>query len=196
MNQISDELMQYCRKLSHRFKSQQEYEDLVMEGYLGGLEAIRDEEERSVVFGKARTAMSKYMTSLTSPVDIPYHSATRRARAVIRQGGDLSGFSQSLIGALCSTQEPVEANTLKSETDTEEDYINTELFNNLHFIVHFWLTEEESELIYLLYFEGLTEADVAKSKGVSPTTVNTRKTEVLKKLRKYLTQNEGDKEDV
>ena len=185
-------LYDYCQKLAHRYKSTQEYDDLVSEGYIAGREAQEQGLSEDTVRGKVRTAMSRYMTGLSTPVDVPYHSDTREVRAAIRRDEDLSRYSQALVAALCASEEPVQPNTLRSDTTTEDDYIKHQLEENLKYILYFWLTHAESYLIHRLFFEECSESVLADELGVTQQYVNLRKNEVLDKLRAYLLQ-EGHK---
>ena len=47
------------------------------------------------------------------------------------------------------------------------------------------LSDEEKEIIEMFYFEGITESDIAKIKGVTKQAVSKRKKHILKKLLYY-----------
>ena len=47
------------------------------------------------------------------------------------------------------------------------------------------LSEEEKELIEMLYFEGMTERQVTTVTGVPQTTINYRRKRILKKLSDF-----------
>lgn len=188
----SFDLYDHCQKLAHRYKSTQEYDDLVNEGYLAGMEAQSEGLPEDAVRGKVRRAMSRYLTSLRTPVDVPYSGETHNIMAAIRREEDLSRYSQALVVALCASEEPVQPNTLRSETTTEDDYIRYQIEENLKYILYFWLTHAESYLIHRLFFEEVTESVLADELGVTQQYVNLRKSEVLGKLRAYLLQ-EGHK---
>lgn len=182
------DLYNHCQKLAHRYKSTQEYDDLVTEGYIAGIEAQSEGLTEEAVRGKVRRAMSRYLTSLRTPVDVPYSGETHNAMAAIRREEDLSNYSQALVVALCASEEPVQPNTLKSDTTTEDDYIRYQIEENLKYILYFWLTHAESYLIHKLFFEEVSQSTLADELGVTQQYVNLRKNEVLKKLRKYLLQ--------
>lgn len=186
------DLYDHCQKLAHRYKSTQEYDDLVSEGYLAGREAQEQGLSEDAVRGKVRTAMSRYMTGLSTPVNVPDSGEARKVKAAIRRDEDLSKYSQALVAALCASEEPVQPNTLKSDTTTEDDYIRYQLEENLKYILYFWLTHAESYLIHRLFFEECSESALADELGVTQQYVNLRKNEVLDKLRAYLLQ-EGHK---
>jgi len=185
-------LYKHCQKLAHRYKSTQEYDDLVSEGYIAGIEAQSEGLPEEAVRGKVRTAMSRYITGLRTPVDVPYSGETHSIMAAIRREEDLSRYSQALVAALCASEEPVQPNTLKSDTTTEDDYIRHQMEENLKYILYFWLTHAESYLIHRLFFEEVSESALADELGVTQQYVNQRKNEVLRKLRSYLLQ-EGHK---
>ena len=48
------------------------------------------------------------------------------------------------------------------------------------------LTREEAELIYALFFEGLTERELSKRTGIPQRTINSRRQRVLSKLKNFL----------
>ena len=186
------DLYKHCQKLAHRYKSTQEYDDLVSEGYIAGMEALEEGLSEDSIRGKVRRAMSKYITGMKTPVDIPFSGETHSIMAAIRREEDLSRYSQALVAALCASEEPVQPNTLRSDTTTEEDYIKYQLEENLKYILYFWLTHAESYLIHRLFFEDASESALADELGVTQQYVNQRKNEILKKLRKYLKGAKGD----
>jgi DNA-directed RNA polymerase specialized sigma subunit len=188
------DLYDHCQKLAHRYKSTQEYGDLVSEGYIAGMEAQLEGHLEDAVRGKVRTAMSRYMGRLSTPVDVPDSGEAHKARAAIRREEDLSRYSSTLVAALCASEEPVQPNTLKSDTTTEGDYIKYQLEENLRYILYFWLTHTESYLIHRLFFEEATQAELADELGVTQQYVNLRKSEILKKLSKYLTEGKEDED--
>lgn len=185
-------LYSHCQKLAHRYKSSQEYDDLVSEGYIAGMEALEEGLSEDAVRGKVRTAMSRYMTGLKTPVDVPYSGEAHRARAAIRREEDLSKYSSALVDALCASEEPVQPNTLRSDTTTEDDYIRHQIEESLKYVLYFWLTHAESYLIHRLFFEGSTERELADELGVTQQYVSLRKNETLKKLKKYLKGAKGE----
>ena len=189
MSLTFDEVYGFSKKLAHRYKSSQEYSDLVSEGYIAGMEAQLEGLSEDAIRSKVRTAMSKYMNTLSTPVDIPYSGEVHNIKASIRRGEDLSRYSSALVAALCASEEPVQPNTLRSDTTTEEDYIKHQLEENLRYILYFWLPHLESYLIHRLFFEEVSESVLADELEVTQQYVNLRKNEVLKKLRKYLKGN-------
>lgn len=48
------------------------------------------------------------------------------------------------------------------------------------------LSDEENELIHMIFFEELTEREIAKKQGISQVAVHKRKQKVLNKLKSYL----------
>lgn len=189
MSLTFDEVYEFSKKLAHRYKSSQEYFDLVSEGYIAGMEAQLEGLSEDAVRSKVRTAMSKYMNTLSTPVDVPYSGEVHNIKASIRRGEDLSRYSSALVAALCASEEPVQPNTLRSDTTTEEDYIKHQLEENLKYILFFWLTSMESYLIHKLFFEEVSESVLADELEVTQQYVNLRKNEILKKLRKCLKGN-------
>lgn len=191
---LTFDLYKHCQKLAHRYKSAQEYGDLVTEGYIAGIEAQSEGLPEEAVRGKVRTAMSRYLTSLRTPVDVPYSGETHNIMAAIRREEDLSKYSQALVAALCASEEPVQPNTLRSDTTTEGDYIKYQIEENLKYILYFWLTHAESYLIHRLFFEEVSEGVLADELEVTQQYVNLRKSEILKKLSKYLTEGKEDED--
>jgi DNA-directed RNA polymerase specialized sigma subunit len=183
------DLHEHCQKLAHRYKSTQEYDDLVSEGYIAGMEALEEGLPENAIKSKVRRAMSKYITGLRTPVDVPFSGETHRVMAAIRREEDLSRYSQALVAALCASEEPVQPNTLRSDTTTEEEYIKHQIEENLKYVLYFWLSHAESYLIHRLFFEDASESALADELGVTQQYVNLRKNEVLGKLRAYLLQD-------
>ena len=185
------DLLKFCQKLAHRYKTTQEYEDLVNEGYLAAAQKLSEGGTQDQATGAARRAMSKYMTSVSTPVDIPASSEVTKALGTIRRGEDLSKYSSVLVNALVNTQEPVQPNTLRSDTTLEEEFIQRELNNNLKYILYFWLKSTESYIIHRLFFEEASVAEVAKELGMTRQGLYFKVDEILWKLKKYLTEK-GD----
>jgi len=184
------DLYGHCQRLAHRYKSTQEYDDLVSVGYIAGIEAQEEELTEEAVRGKVRTAMSQYMTGLKTPVDVPYHGDTRGALGAIRRGEDLSRYSSALVTALCASEEPIQPHTLRSDTTTEDDYIQHEIEENLKFILYFWLSNSESYIIHRLFFEEVSETELADELEVTQQYISERKFKILSKLRSYLLQED------
>ncbi len=64
---------------------------------------------------------------------------------------------------------------------TVESIMNEELHKALKF-----LTKDEMALIQALFFDGLTEVDMAKRYAVNQSTINRRKVKIIEKLKKFI----------
>lgn len=67
-------------------------------------------------------------------------------------------------------------------TDVEEEVLHKMLLENLHRALD-QLKPEEKELIWNLYFEEISEVELAKRTGIGRTTLQYRKYQILKKLK-------------
>ena len=73
-----------------------------------------------------------------------------------------------------------------NEDETVEDVaIRHILTQELHKAIDS-LSDADRELIYALYFEGLSQREISKRTGIPQKTIDNRKTRILKLLRKYL----------
>lgn len=70
------------------------------------------------------------------------------------------------------------------------DLINKKTQIQLLHMIFPTLSNEEQTIIYLIYFYGKTEREVANIFHLSPSTLHNRKIKVLKKLKEFLEQNQ------
>lgn len=70
-------------------------------------------------------------------------------------------------------------------TDVEEEVLKKIMIENLHKALEM-LKPEEKELIWNLYFEGVSEVELSKRTGIGRTTLQYRKYQILKKLKQIL----------
>lgn len=72
------------------------------------------------------------------------------------------------------------------ETENVEDIaVRAVMLEKLNEALH-TLTEEETDIIYALFYQETSEADLAKQLGIPRTTLRSRKDKILEKLKKML----------
>lgn len=189
MSQTSEaNLYEFCQKVAHRYKSTQEYGDLVSEGYLAALECLSEGGTEDQATGVARKAMHYYMANVGSPVRVPEQSQTDMLVADIRRGEDLSKYSQLLVAAIRGESVDVTPNTLKSDSDPEADYMQKELEENLRSVLYFWLDKKECCILHRLFFEEVPPQELADELGITRQGLHYLRDNALYKLKKYLTE--------
>ncbi len=70
-------------------------------------------------------------------------------------------------------------------TDVEKEVLDKIMVEDLHKALEM-LKPEEKELIWKLYFEEISEVELSKRTGISRTTLQYRKYQILKKLKQIL----------
>lgn len=70
----------------------------------------------------------------------------------------------------------------KEQPSVEEEAIRAVMYEELHHAIQI-LTEEEQELIELLYFDEKSERDIAQMKGICRNAIHKRKLRILHKLK-------------
>lgn len=187
-----EELQKACETLAAKYKNSLEFDDLVSEGYLAGLESINEGNPPEVTYNKARKAMHTYYNLKLKPVHIPRSDASDRAIANISRGTipeDLRGTQRALYAALRGETDMVEANTIRDELSTEDRYIQREYIGYLMDLVfsdEVGLTSLEQAAIYEKYVLGKTFKLIAEENCVSSEAIAARSRNGIKKLKDKL----------
>lgn len=79
----------------------------------------------------------------------------------------------------------LERQFIKEQPSVEEEAIRAVMYEELHHAIQ-KLTEEEQELIELLYFDEKSERDIAQMKGICHNAIHKQKHRILHKLEKIL----------
>jgi RNA polymerase sigma factor (sigma-70 family) len=178
-----------CERLARKMGRPQHYEDLVSEGVLKSLEVLDDTPDThpANVYRAARKRMYDYVNFDCHGLSVP---ASDAARAVAR-GNDTSereDYSERGLELLRATLDSEWSEYDEDFTESylptaEETLINKDTGETLTRMILEALTDDESQIIILRYFEEATQDEVADLYGMSRQAVSLREIRALRKLR-------------
>lgn len=178
-----------CERLARKMGRPQHYEDLVSEGVLKSLELLHDTPDThpANVYRAARKRMYDYVNFDCHGLSVP---ASDAARAVAR-GNDTSereDYSERGLELLRATLDSEWSEYDEDFTESylptaEEALINKDTGETLTRMILEALTDDESQIIILRYFEEATQDEVADLYGMSRQAVSLREIRALRKLR-------------
>jgi RNA polymerase sigma factor (sigma-70 family) len=178
-----------CERLARKMGRPQHYEDLVSEGVLKSLELLHDTPDThpANVYRAARKRMYDYVNFDCHGLSVP---ASDAARAVAR-GNDTSereDYSERGLELLRATLDSEWSEYDEDFTESylptaEETLINKDTGETLTRMILEALTDDESQIIILRYFEEATQDEVADLYGMSRQAVSLREIRALRKLR-------------
>ena len=178
-----------CERLARKMGRPQHYEDLVSEGVLKSLEVLDDTPDThpANVYRAARKRMYDYVNFDCHGLSVP---ASDAARAVAR-GNDTSerdDYSERGLELLRATLDSEWSEYDEDFTESylptaEEALINKDTGETLTRMILEALTDDESQIIILRYFEEATQDEVADLYGLTQQAVSLREVRALRKLR-------------
>ena len=178
-----------CERLARKMGRPQHYEDLVSEGVLKSLEVLDDTPDThpANVYRAARKRMYDYVNFDCHGLSVP---ASDAARAVAR-GNDTSerdDYSERGLELLRATLDSEWGEYDEDFTESylptaEETLINKDTGETLTRMILEALTDDESQIIILRYFEEATQDEVANLYGLTQQAVSLREVRALRKLR-------------
>ena len=178
-----------CERLARKMGRPQHYEDLVSEGVLKSLELLHDTPDThpANVYRAARKRMYDYVNFDCHGLSVP---ASDAARAVAR-GNDTSereDYSERGLELLRATLDSEWSEYDEDFTESylptaEETLINKDTGETLTRMILEALTDDESQIIILRYFEEATQDEVADLYGLTQQAVSLREVRALRKLR-------------
>ena len=178
-----------CERLARKMGRPQHYEDLLSEGVLKSLEVLHDTPDThpANVYRAARKRMYDYVNFDCHGLSVP---ASDAARAVAR-GNDTSereDYSERGLELLRATLDSEWSEYDEDFTESylptaEETLINKDTGETLTRMILEALTDDESQIIILRYFEEATQDEVADLYGMSRQAVSLREIRALRKLR-------------
>jgi RNA polymerase sigma factor (sigma-70 family) len=178
-----------CERLARKMGRPQHYEDLLSEGVLKSLELLHDTPDThpANVYRAARRRMYDYVNFDCHGLSVP---ASDAARAVAR-GNDTSereDYSERGLELLRATLDSEWSEYDEDFTESylptaEETLINKDTGETLTRMILEALTDDESQIIILRYFEEATQDEVADLYGMSRQAVSLREIRALRKLR-------------
>ena len=178
-----------CERLARKMGRPQHYEDLLSEGVLKSLEVLHDTPDThpANVYRAARKRMYDYVNFDCHGLSVP---ASDAARAVAR-GNDTSerdDYSERGLELLRATLDSEWSEYDEDFTESylptaEETLINKDTGETLTRMILEALTDDESQIIILRYFEEATQDEVADLYGLTQQAVSLREVRALRKLR-------------
>ena len=178
-----------CERLARKMGRPQHYEDLVSEGVLKSLEVLHDTPDThpANVYRAARKRMYDYVNFDCHGLSVP---ASDAARAVAR-GNDTSERDDSSERGLELLRATLDSEWSEYDEDFTESYlptaeealINKDTGETLTRMILEALTDDESQIIILRYFEEATQDEVADLYGLTQQAVSLREVRALRKLR-------------
>jgi len=184
-----EDIVTMCERLARKTGRPQHYEDLVSEGILKSLETLADTPDThpANVYRAARRRMYDYINFDCHGLSVP---ASDAARAVARGNDttDRDDYSERGLELLRATLDSewgeYDEDFVESYLPTaEEALINKDTGETLTRLILEALTDDESQIIILRYFEEATQDEVADLYGVSHQAISLREKKALRKLR-------------
>lgn len=185
----TDTIVTMCERLARKMGRPQHYEDLLSEGVLRCLEVLGDTPDThpANVYRAARKRMYDYVHFDCHGLSVP---ASDAARSIARGNDttDRDDYSERGLELLRATLDSewgeYDEDFVESYLPTaEETLINKNTGETLTRMILEALTDDESQIIILRYFEEATQDEVADLYGMSRQAVSLREKRALRKLR-------------
>ena len=164
-----DELHILCKSLANRYRSKDQYEDLVSEGLLACYECREaGKTNKSDFVGAARRAMNDYVNIKVKAVSIPCTWASRAASNAISGGDGLDNLSGVSEVTLCSLMDAVSNKTESLDNDTiftDDHTIAYEAKNYSDYLLSvakLSLTPTEFAIIKMRHYQDMTQDEVGE----------------------------------
>lgn len=168
--------------LASRYKSGQDYQDLIQEGILVGLELLDSGvDDDGKLVGAMRRRMNDYHNYDNRTVAIPSSGASRAAMATIGRSGAVTiakgspselqetPLMQALMNSYAVSLEDCSLTTEDSHTQNFED---EEYLQHVLFVMEECLDSKTYDVIAAVYLHGETQETVAQELGVTQQYVN------------------------
>ena len=184
----TDEIVVMCKRLANKYHMYHMKNDLVSEGVLAIYErlAVKPDEYPAKLYNIARGAIYAYVNIKSRALAVPVNDTTMSVALgkVYNEGEEWrkSTYSDDGIDAIYDALEgSFEYNNLDAQTeDCSEAYEVKETLNKAFDL----LSEKESKIIRLRYFEDKTQEEVADIYGVSQQSIGNWEREALDKMAK------------
>jgi RNA polymerase sigma factor (sigma-70 family) len=188
-----DELHILCKSLANRYRSKDQYEDLVSEGMLACYECREaGKETRADFVGSARRAMNDYVNLKVKTVSIPCTWTSRAASSAVSEGEcleSLEGVSvvtlSSLMDAVSNRTEPLDNDTIFTD-DHAIAYEAKDYRDHLISVAKLSLTPTELAIIKMRYFQDMTQDEVGEVLEANKMWVSRHEKTALLKLQEGL----------
>ena len=180
----TDEIIKMCEKLANKYRRPHMRDDLICEGILSIYERLEVEPEEypASLYRRANKAMYDFVNLKSKAVSIP----TSRSATEVALGNNYEGQNYSEAGkknlydAISSTVVAFDDEYMTAVQDCTESYERQDFIEKSFKL----LTEREREVVYMRYFEDMTQDDIAIFYGVSRQSVSQWESVALLKMSK------------
>lgn len=176
-----DDLLKVCQLLARKYRSNQELDDLISEGYLAGLESIQQGHPKENTYTIIRKAMHSYYNIKLKPVTMPISGDVLSMVSAIARGTvpeDLNTTQMALLVALEGVTDDIKPNTLGyTEMSVEEERIQELLEASVGL-----LSDNESQVVKLT-LEGKGPNEMVSETGLARSTVVNSYGRAVEKLK-------------
>jgi RNA polymerase sigma factor (sigma-70 family) len=169
-----DFIQSRAEALAARYKSAQDYHDLIQEGVLVGLELLEQgvDDDKKII-GAMRRRMNDYINYSNRTVAIPSSGASRAAMATIQRGNPSNCEDSPLMQALMNSYAvSLEDCNLTTEDSHTQDYETQEFIQHVLLTMEECLDDKTYDVLSAVYLHGVTQEMVAQELGVTQQYVN------------------------
>lgn len=178
-----DEILKMCRSLARKYNDPQEYDDLVSEGVIACMELLeKGETNKNGLYTRAAFVMNDYYNIKRKPVYVPVQG---KAKGMSVDDSTDGWTETAMHNALYGETVEIEEHTLQVPS-TEELFERKEFTEYVYKQAKSLLCEEEFELIFMRYWEDMTQQEVAEVLQISQQAVQKREKVALSKLSRLL----------
>lgn len=160
--------------LASRYKSGQDYQDLIQEGILVGLELLHSGvDDDGKLIGAMRRRMNDYHNYDNRTVAIPSSGASRAAMATIGRSTPSELQETPLMQALMNSYAvSLEDCSLTTEDSHTQNFEDEEYLQHVLFVMEECLDSKTYDVVAAVYLHGETQETVAQELGVTQQYVN------------------------
>jgi len=180
----TDEIINMCEKLANKYRRPHMRDDLIYEGILSIYERLEVEPEEypASLYRRANKAMYDFVNLKSKAVTIPNNAtAGQISRGISYDGQNYSqDGKKNLSDAILSTVVGFDEEYMTAVQDCTESYERQDYIEKSFKL----LTEREREVVYMRYFEDMTQDDIAIFYGVSRQSVSQWESVALLKMCK------------
>ena len=172
MNNLKEQVEFIQKKaevLASRYMSGQDYDDLLQEGILVGLELLdKGVEDEKKLVGAMRRRMNDYKNFDNRTIAVPSTGGTRKAKAAIHRGDHNHTVEWPLLQALTQSYGvSLEDCHLEATQDHTTNYEEQDYLQHIMFILEETLDTRTYDVVMSVYIHGLTQEEVADQLGIT-----------------------------
>lgn len=163
--------------------NRQEYDDLFQEAYLAALESGR--EDLPTITNAMRKACSRWLNVSLKPVSVPQSGELMRLVGALRRGEELATTTSenALLAAIQGEVVDYKDAELSVEDTQVSDLELQQEIASLQSMMVIFLTDDERQVMNLLFFKSVTGAEVARRMNTTKQWVYTLRNRSLDLLK-------------